>query len=69
MTRDERRKLHISINSLGNYTLGTIVRQHFPEASPQDINKIAKRVIQEAHNIISPKTSEQNKKIKNVQSE
>jgi hypothetical protein len=57
MTRDERRKLHISINNLGNYTLGTIVRQHFPEASPQDINKIARQVISKAHDIISPKAS------------
>jgi hypothetical protein len=41
---------------LGNYTVGKIVRQHFPNASPQDINRMAKQIISKAHDIISPKS-------------
>ena len=55
MTRDQRRQLHLSVNALSHYTVGSIVKQHFPGASPQEINKIAKQVINKAHDLISPK--------------
>jgi adenine deaminase len=55
MNKNQRREIHNSINRLSHFTVGRIVRSHFPNVSAKEINVLAKKVISAAHELVSPK--------------
>jgi hypothetical protein len=54
----QRRATHEAINKLGHYTLARVVRQYFPAVPAKQISQLAKILVREAHNQVSPKKNQ-----------
>jgi hypothetical protein len=55
MTKAQRAKLHLSINDISPQDVAGIVKQSFPRAKGGKVDELAKRVIANAHRIVSPR--------------
>jgi ribosomal protein L11 len=55
MSKAERRKTHQAINSLTSDQVAAIVKQNFPRVKRARVNELAKRVVANAHRIVSPR--------------
>lgn len=54
-TKKTRRDLHAAINALTRDEVAEIVRQHYPRAKGEQLDRIAKAAIAEAHRLVSPR--------------
>jgi hypothetical protein len=54
-TKTQRKDAHDIINMLSHAEVAAIVRQHFPQARPKRVDRLAKLMIAEAHREISPR--------------
>ena len=55
MNKAQRGKLHRAINGLTGNQVAGIVQEEFPRAKGGKIDALAKRVIANAHRIVSPR--------------
>ena len=57
MTKAERKDAHDIINSLTHAEVAEIVRKYFPQARGKRLDRLAKLMIANAHQAISPRKS------------
>jgi hypothetical protein len=55
MTKSERRKLHLCINTLTRQEVAEIIKEKRPRATGKKLDELAKAALAEAHRIVSPR--------------
>jgi hypothetical protein len=55
MKKKTRRDLHAAINALTHEQVAQIIKRQYPRAKGERIDELAKKMIGEAHRIISPR--------------
>lgn len=54
-TRADRLKLHNAINNLKHEQVADIVTKTFPRLKPEKVDLAAKKIVEAAHRLVSPR--------------